>query len=94
MLFLNSWRVSSHIVRYDTNPPPILVKNSIDMHSREAQIESPLIEYECEWAFRIRAQVSIFDFLNILGRQTNVFHNTEIVKKYNLSLFRRIMVFV
>ena len=23
MLFLNSWRVSSHIVRYDTNPPAI-----------------------------------------------------------------------
>jgi hypothetical protein len=30
-----------------------LFKNSIAWHSREAQIEPPLIE--CEWAFRIRA---------------------------------------
>jgi hypothetical protein len=52
MLFLNSWRVSSHIVRYDTSPPAIQKQQ---WHSREAQIESPLIE--CEWAFRIRALV-------------------------------------
>jgi hypothetical protein len=50
MLFLNSWRVSSHIVRYDTTPPAIQKQHC---HSREAQIEPPLIE--CEWAFRIRA---------------------------------------
>jgi hypothetical protein len=35
MLFLNSWRVSSHIVRYDTNLQ--LFKNCTN--SREAQIE-------------------------------------------------------
>jgi hypothetical protein len=51
MLFLNSWRVSSHIVRYDTNPPAIQEQH---WHSREAHIEPPLIE--CEWAFRIRAE--------------------------------------
>jgi hypothetical protein len=55
MLFLNSWRVSSHIVRYDTSPPAIQKQQ---WHSREAQIELPLIECECEWAFRIRAILS------------------------------------
>jgi hypothetical protein len=45
MLFLNSWRVSSHIVRYDTSPPAIQKQH---WHSREAQIEPPLIE--CKWA--------------------------------------------
>jgi hypothetical protein len=51
MLFLNSWRVSSHIVRYDTYPPAIQKQH---WHSREAQIEpEPL--FECEWAIRIRA---------------------------------------
>ena len=48
MLFLNSWRASSHIVRYDTDPPAIQKQQC---HSREAQIELPL--FEC--AFRIRA---------------------------------------
>jgi hypothetical protein len=52
MLFLNSWRVSSHIVRYDTSAPAIQKQR---WRSREAQIEPPLIE--CEWAFRIRAWV-------------------------------------
>jgi hypothetical protein len=52
MLFLNSWRVSSHIVRYDTKPPAVQKQQ---WHSREAQIEPPLIECQCEWAFRIRA---------------------------------------
>jgi hypothetical protein len=55
MLFLNSWRVSSHIVRYDTNPPAIQKQY---WHSREAHIEPPLIE--CEWAFRLRAYISYF----------------------------------
>jgi hypothetical protein len=53
MLFLNSWRVSSRIVRYDISPPAIQKQH---WHSREAQIELPLME--CEWAFRIRAYVS------------------------------------
>jgi hypothetical protein len=52
MLFLNSWRVSRHIVRYDSNPPAIQKQH---WHSREAQIEPPHIECQCEWAFRIRA---------------------------------------
>jgi hypothetical protein len=51
MLFLNSWRVSSHIVRYETNPPAMQKQDQ--WHSREAQIEPPL--FECEWAFRIQA---------------------------------------
>jgi hypothetical protein len=55
VLFLNSWRVSSHIVRYDTNPPAIQKQQ---WHSRKAQIEPPLIE--CEWAFRI-VSVSLRD---------------------------------
>jgi hypothetical protein len=46
-LSVNSWKVSSHIVKYDTNPP------AIQKHSQEAQIELPFIEWE--WAFRIRA---------------------------------------
>jgi hypothetical protein len=49
MLFLNSWRVSSHTVRYDTNAPAIQKQH---WHSREAQIEPPL--FEREWAFRIQ----------------------------------------
>jgi hypothetical protein len=52
MLFLNSWRVSSHIVRYDTDH---LAIQKQQWDSREAQIEPPLIECDCEWAFRIRA---------------------------------------
>jgi hypothetical protein len=44
----------SHIVRYDTNPPAIQKQH---WNSIEAQIEPPLIE--CEWAFRIRAYVSL-----------------------------------
>jgi hypothetical protein len=34
MLFLNSWRVSSHIVRYDTNPPAIQKTDSIDTQGK------------------------------------------------------------
>jgi hypothetical protein len=58
MLFLNNWRVSSHILRYeyDTNPPAIQKQQ---WHSREAQIELPLNESECEWAFRIRALIFV-----------------------------------
>jgi hypothetical protein len=50
MLFLNSCRAS--VIPYSvTTHPPAIQKQQ--WHSREAQIESPLIE--CEWAFRIRA---------------------------------------
>jgi hypothetical protein len=40
------------LVRYDINPPAIQKQQ---WHSREAQIELPLIECEC--AFRIRAKI-------------------------------------
>ena len=43
MLFLNSWRVSSHIVRYGINPPAIQKQH---WHSKEYQIEPPLFESE------------------------------------------------
>ena len=42
VLFLNSWSVSSHIIRNDTNPPAIQKQHCL--HSREAQIEPPLFE--------------------------------------------------
>jgi hypothetical protein len=54
VLFLNSWMVSSYIVRYDTNPPAIQKRH---WHSKEAQIEPPLFECEREWAFSIQAIV-------------------------------------
>jgi hypothetical protein len=44
MLFLNSWRVSTRIVRYDTNRPAIQKQQ---WHLRETQIELPLIECVC-----------------------------------------------
>ena len=39
---------------FSAHPPAIQKQH---WHSREAQIEPPLIECECEWAFRIRALV-------------------------------------
>ena len=42
--FLNSCH-QPHVVRYDINPPAIQKQQ---WHSREAQIELPLIECECE----------------------------------------------
>jgi hypothetical protein len=56
MLFLNSWRVSVVPYYVTTHPPAIKKQHS---HSKEAQIEPPLIECECEWAFRIRAIVLV-----------------------------------
>ena len=52
MLFLNSWRASSHIVRYDTVPHGQLFKSSIDtqgkfrlnIHSFSVSV-SELLEY-------------------------------------------------
>ena len=52
LLFSSSWRASV-IPYYVTTHPPAIQKQH--WHSREAQIELPLIE--CEWAFRIRADV-------------------------------------
>jgi hypothetical protein len=51
MLFLNSWTVSIHIVRYRTNPPVIQTQH---WHSKEAQIEPA---QDWVWAFRIQALV-------------------------------------
>jgi hypothetical protein len=48
MLFLNSWRVSSHIVRYDTGPPAIQKYNDtreklrLNFHSFSVSV---LLEY-------------------------------------------------
>jgi hypothetical protein len=54
LLFLDSsWRVSV-VPYYMTTHPPAVQKQH--WHSREAQIEPPLIE--CEWAFRIQALVN------------------------------------
>jgi hypothetical protein len=50
LLFLNSWRAS--VVPYCVTAHPLAIQKQ-HWHSREAQIEPPLIE--CEWAFRIRA---------------------------------------
>ena len=50
--FLSSCRASSHILRYDTNPPAIREKQ---WHSRKAQIEP--VFFECKWVFMIRASV-------------------------------------
>jgi hypothetical protein len=54
VLFLNSWRVSV-VPHYVTTHPPAIQKQH--WHLREAQIEPPLVECECEWAFRIQAIV-------------------------------------
>ena len=52
MLFLNRWRVSSHIVRYDTNPPAIQKQHSgtqeklrLNLHSLSV---SELLEHGCK----------------------------------------------
>jgi hypothetical protein len=56
MLFLNSWRVSSHIVRYDINAPAIQnqqidnqEKLRLNLHSLSVSV-SQLLEYgrKCE----------------------------------------------
>jgi hypothetical protein len=80
MLFWNSWRVSSHIVRYDTSPPAIQKQH---WHSREAQIQPPLIE--CEWAFRIRALISVIrPFSNVaLGTELNILEIICIIGSVN-----------
>jgi hypothetical protein len=70
MLFLNSQRVSSHRVRYNTNPPTIQKQQ---WHSSEAQNEPPLTECECEWAFRIRA-LDILITVSTLTDYKQLFH--------------------
>jgi hypothetical protein len=53
MLFLNSWRVSSHRVRYDTRPPAIQMnsincqeKLRLNLHSLSVSVSvSELLEY-------------------------------------------------
>jgi hypothetical protein len=59
MLFLNSWRVSV-VPYYVTTRPPAIQKQH--WHSREAQIEPPLFECECECGFRIQALVFFWQF--------------------------------
>jgi hypothetical protein len=60
MLFLNSWMVS--VVPYYVTTQPAAIQKQ-HWHSREAQIEPPLIECECEWAFRIRTYISFSRFI-------------------------------
>jgi hypothetical protein len=60
MLFLNSWKAS--VIPYSVTTHPAAIQKQ-HWHSRRAQIEPPLIECECEWAFRIRALI-----LNVHGK--------------------------
>ena len=63
VLFLNSWRVS--VVPYDvTNHSSAIQKQH--WHSREAQIEPPRFECDCEWAFRIQAYMTTLINLTII----------------------------
>ena len=61
MLFLNSWRVRSHIVRYDTNLQ--LFKNSIDTQEKlrlnlHSLSVSELLEYGRKSGLRIRLSMT------------------------------------
>jgi hypothetical protein len=68
LLFLNSWRVSVVPYYVTTHPLAILKQH---WHSREAQIEPPLIE--CERALRIQAYVSLmYPHLNIHNSFTSI----------------------
>ena len=78
MLFLNSWRVSV-IPYYVTTHPPAIQKQH--WHWKETQIEPPLIECKCEWAFRIRALISAV----LLGKSLFCFSN-ENSMNLNVSL--------
>jgi hypothetical protein len=70
MLFLNTWRVSA-VPYYATTHRPAAIQKQ-HWHSREAQIEPPLIE--CEWAFRIWAKVSARDPLESLWLGVRLSH--------------------
>jgi hypothetical protein len=61
--FLNSLRVSSRIVRCNTNPPTI---QKLHWHSRGAQIEPPLFKCDSEWAFRIQVLNQWFYLISAL----------------------------
>ena len=80
MLFLNSWRVSSHIVRYDTNPPAVQKQH---WHSMEVQIEPPLFECEREWAFRIQAIVYCFFYTSPELPQYSLFNPMKESSDFN-----------
>jgi hypothetical protein len=60
------WMASDEPYHVTTHPPAIQKQH---WQSREAQIEPPLIEYEyeCEWAFRIRAFNSYSDDVRVLA---------------------------
>jgi hypothetical protein len=62
LLFLNSWRVSVIPYHVTTHLPAIQKQH---WHSREAHIEPPLIECECEWAFRIQPIVFIVRIIHM-----------------------------
>jgi hypothetical protein len=65
--WIAAWRMSSHIVRYDTNPPAI---QKLQCHSREAQIKPPL--FEC--GFRIQAIVySLLSCIVMINQSHSLF---------------------
>jgi hypothetical protein len=83
MLFLNSWRVSSHIVRYDTNPPAIQKQQ---WHIREAQIEPSLFECEYDELLEHRRKLSnkvIFPQSGLLYSLV-IFENDELFRVTDL----------
>jgi hypothetical protein len=61
MLFLNSLRVSSHIARYDTNPPAFQGtegKLSLNLHSLSVSV-SKFLEYRRLCAFYLKCLIII-----------------------------------
>jgi hypothetical protein len=70
MLFLNRWRVSSHILRYDTNPPAIQ-----NLHSITHWV----------WAFRIRAVVLLIVWHVVLYKTRRLSEACVTFKKNSLK---------
>ena len=78
MLFLNSWRVSNHIVPCGTNPPPFLFKNrndtreklQLNIHSLSVRV-SELLEYGRKSQYDARSSdlFSKLDWDNLLTRR-------------------------
>jgi hypothetical protein len=58
-----------------TNTPAIQKQQ---WHSREAQIEPPLIECECEWALRIRAVRSLQQY-----QRSSIKYKVEMSKAFD-----------
>jgi hypothetical protein len=87
MLFLNSCRVSSHIVRYDTNPPAIQKQQ---WHWREVQIEPPLIECGCEWAFRIYGRIVAIIVEDMRCAHETIYHEQTQCTRATIFLWEQV----